>query len=71
MLNIIWPIFIIVSYVYACFSGNLEKINNGIFESTKSAVELCLTFLRNTDFVVWYYANCEKKLFIKKDIKYS
>lgn len=45
MLNILWPIFIVISYVYACFSGNLEKINNGIFESAKSAVELCLTFL--------------------------
>lgn len=45
MLNILWPIFIIISYIYACFSGNLEKINTGIFDSTKSAVELCLTFI--------------------------
>ena len=45
MLNILWPILIILSYIYACFSGNLEKINNGIFESSKSAVELCITFM--------------------------
>lgn len=45
MLNILWPLFIIISYIYACFSGNLENINTGIFESTKSAVELCLTFM--------------------------
>lgn len=44
MLNILWPVFIIISYIYALFSGNLEKINNGIFESASSAVELTLTF---------------------------
>ena len=44
MLNILWPLFIIISYVYAFFSGNLEKINNGIFESASSATELTLTF---------------------------
>ncbi len=44
MLNIIWPLFIIISYIYACFSGNLGNINTGIFDSAKTAVELCLTF---------------------------
>lgn len=44
MLNILWPIFIIISYAYAIISGNLEKINNGIFESASSAVELTITF---------------------------
>jgi len=44
MLNIIWPLFIIISYVYALLSGNIEKINNGVFESCKSAVELTITF---------------------------
>lgn len=45
MLNKIWPVFIIIAFIYAFFSGNIEKVNSGIFESTKSAVELCLTFL--------------------------
>ena len=44
MLNILWPIFIIVSYIYSCFSRNVNNINNGIFESCKSAVELTITF---------------------------
>ncbi|MCI8519795.1 MAG: hypothetical protein HFJ51_07260 [Clostridia bacterium] len=44
MLNILWPIFIIISYAYSLVSGNLEKINNGIFESASSAVELTITF---------------------------
>ena len=45
MLNKIWPIFIIVSFIYAFFSGNINNVNNAIFDSTKSAVELSLTFL--------------------------
>ena len=44
LLNIIWPIFIIISIVYAFFSGNIENVSNGIFESAESAVELTLTF---------------------------
>lgn len=45
MLNKIWPMFIIISILYAFISGNIEKVNSGFFESTKNAVELCLTFL--------------------------
>ena len=45
MLNIIWPIFIIISFVYAIFTGNVEAINNSIFESAADAVELSITFL--------------------------
>ena len=45
MLNKVWPIFIIISIIYAFFSGNIEKVNSGIFESTKNAVELSLIFL--------------------------
>lgn len=44
MLNFIWPIFIIISIVYSIFTGNVEKINNGIFDSCKNAVELTITF---------------------------
>ncbi len=44
MLNILWPIFIIISYAYACFSGNLENINNGIFSSCNDAIQLTITF---------------------------
>ena len=44
MLNIIWPIFIVVSIVYAFFSGNIQNVSNGIFDSAASAVELTLTF---------------------------
>lgn len=45
MLNILWPIFIILSFLYAIFSGKVNEINNGIFESLSNAVELSITFL--------------------------
>ena len=45
MLNIIWPVFIIISFVYALATGKVNEVNNGIFESAKSAVELSITFL--------------------------
>ena len=48
MLNILWPIFIIISIVYAICSGNIENLNNSIFESTESAVNLTLTLLGMT-----------------------
>lgn len=45
MLNKIWPIFIIISYIYAMFNGNIEEINNSVFASATDAVELSITFL--------------------------
>lgn len=45
MLNIIWPVFIILSFVYALATGKVNEVNNGIFESAKSAVELSIAFL--------------------------
>lgn len=45
MLNIIWPIFIIISFIYAIITGRVEQINNSIFESAESAVKLSITFL--------------------------
>lgn len=48
MLNILWPIFIIISIIFAIFSGNIEEINNSIFEATQSAINLTLTLLGAT-----------------------
>ena len=44
MLNILWPAFILISFIYAILNGNVEAINKSIFESTASAVELSITF---------------------------
>ena len=43
MLNKIWPFFIIVSFIYAIYSGNIFNVNNAIFESAEKTVNLCLT----------------------------
>ena len=48
MLNFIWPIFIIVSFIYAIFSGRVAEVNNSVFNSTKSAVELTISLLGTT-----------------------
>lgn len=45
MLNVLWPIFLILSFVYSFFSGNIDKVNKSIFDSVSSAVELSITFL--------------------------
>lgn len=45
MLNILWPLFIILSFVYGLISGRVNEINIGIFKSLSDAVELSLTFL--------------------------
>ena len=45
MLNILWPIFIIISIVYAFFSGNIEKVSECVFSSTEHAVEFSLILL--------------------------
>ena len=45
MINILWPVFIILSFTYGLISGKVNEINNGIFESLSDAVELSITFL--------------------------
>ena len=45
MLNYIWHIFIIVSFIYSIISGNLQTLNAGIFDSVESAVNLSITML--------------------------
>lgn len=45
MLNKLWPIFIIISFIYAIACGNICDVNNSIFKSTESVVSLSLTLL--------------------------
>ena len=44
MLNILWPAFILISFIYGILRGNVEAINDSIFTSAKNAVELSITF---------------------------
>lgn len=45
MLNIIWPLFIIISFSYGIFTGNLENLNKSIFTSTEDVISLSMTLL--------------------------
>ena len=45
MLNIVWPIFIIISFSYAIFSGNLENLNSSVFDSVNDAINLTISLL--------------------------
>lgn len=45
MLNYVWPIFLIIAFAYGLISGNVEATNTAIFESTESAVNLCIKLL--------------------------
>ena len=45
MLNVIWPIFIIISVIYAFLCGNIENVSNGIFSSLNDVIDLSLTLL--------------------------
>ena len=45
MLNIVWPIFIILSFSFAIFTGKLDNLNNSIFESTNDAIKLSFDLL--------------------------
>lgn len=45
MLNKLWPFFIIVSFIYAIYTGNISNINTSIFSSAEQTVNLCITFI--------------------------
>lgn len=45
MLNTVWPIFIILSFSFAIFSGNLDKLNSAILSGTSDAVNLSISLL--------------------------
>ena len=45
MLNKLWPWFLILSVIYAIFTGKLEDLNSSIFASTEDAVQLSLTLI--------------------------
>ena len=45
MLNIIFPIFILVSFAFGIFTGRVEDLNNSIFDSTNQAITLSFELL--------------------------
>ena len=51
MLNKIWPFFIIISFIFALLTGNINNFNNSIFNSCTQAVDL--------NKIIWYYVFME------------
>ena len=45
MLNIVWPIFIIISFSYSIFFGDINLLNSEIFRSIESAINLSINLL--------------------------
>ena len=45
MLNKIWPVFIILSFIYALLKSKMAELNDSIFNSCSQTVEMLLTFL--------------------------
>ena len=48
MLNILWPIFVVLSIFFAVIFGNVENLNRAISTSTEGAVSLTLTLIGTT-----------------------
>ena len=53
MLNILWPILIVISMIYGILNGRTDAVNQSIFDSASSAVELSVSLLRNNMFMEW------------------
>lgn len=45
MLNKIWPVFIVLSILCALTFGNIESLNNSIFESAENTITVTITLV--------------------------
>lgn len=46
-MNYLWPILILISFIYSLISGNIENVNDSIFSSVSDVIQLTLTLLGN------------------------
>ncbi len=46
-MNYLWPILILISFIFSLISGNIENVNNSIFSSVSDVIQLTLTLLGN------------------------
>lgn len=46
-MNYLWPILIIISFIFSIINGNIENVNNSIFSSVTDVVSLTLTLVGN------------------------
>lgn len=43
MVNCLWCVMIVAGVIYSIFTGNVDKVSNGIVETSKDAVNLCIS----------------------------
>lgn len=65
MLNSIWPLFIVASIVYGIMSGNLEELNNSVFNGAQDAVTTTITLLGSLCLWSGIMSIAEKTKFVK------
>ena len=46
-MNYIWPILIIISFMFSFFAGTVENLNNSVLSYTKTVIDLTLILLGN------------------------
>ena len=45
MLNKLWPVFIIISFIYSIINFNMNELNDSIFESCEQTIKMILSFM--------------------------
>ena len=65
MLNSIWPVFIVASIIYGIISGNLEELNNSVFNGAQDAVTTTITLLGSLCLWSGIMSIAEKTKFVK------
>ena len=65
MLNSIWPVFIVASIIYGIMSGNLEELNNSVFNGAQDAVSTTITLLGSLCLWSGIMSIAEKTNFVK------
>lgn len=43
LMNYLWAFMILIGIIYACISGNMAAVTQGILEEARAAVSLCIT----------------------------
>ena len=66
MLNFIWPFFLIISFIYAIFTGKVSEINNSIFASTENAINLTINLFGTMCLWNGIMRNCYEDILIAK-----
>ena len=69
MLNFVWPLFIVVSIVFAIATGKANVLNDALFDSAKDTVSLCISLLGTiclwnrvyADYSKYMYNECSEK----------